>query len=346
MQSRKRVGKIQEGIGRNRRRTVPAVREADVLAIFLADIHLSLKPPIWRSAEPDWLAAQAKSLEEVQLLQEKYECPVICAGDIFDRSRKIADGWNASPELINFAINYLPNNMYAIPGQHDLPNHQYSDIHRSAYWTLFEAGKIKNIPPNGITIVGERLALFGFPPGYEIEPPRQNHAIVKEGFVIAVVHDYVWIEGCSYPKAPDDKFLLNDKLHNKICNGKYFGYDMVVYGDNHKGFLKNSGSVKTTIFNCGTLMRRKSDEINYYPQVGLLMDDGSVVPHHLDISQDKYITKAEERVKDVLDMGDFFDELEKLGKTALDFEEAMKQFLQSGRTSTEAKEIIFKAMEK
>jgi len=89
--------------------------KAKVLAILMADIHLSLKAPIWRSAEPDWLDAQARPLKEVKLLQDKYKCPVICAGDIFDRSRKTADGWNAPAELINYAIEYLPDDMYAIP---------------------------------------------------------------------------------------------------------------------------------------------------------------------------------------------------------------------------------------
>ena len=58
MQSRKRVRKVQEGIARNCRGQVSIMREAygsevKVLAILLADIHLSLKAPLWRSAETD-----------------------------------------------------------------------------------------------------------------------------------------------------------------------------------------------------------------------------------------------------------------------------------------------------
>lgn len=306
-----------------------------VLAILLADIHLSLKAPIWRSAEPDWLAAQARPLVEVGVLQKKYKCPVICAGDVFDRNRKASDGWNAPPELINYAIEYLPDNMLAIPGQHDLPNHQYDDIHRSAYWTLVKAGKIKNIRPGGPMIVGDHLILFGFPPGYEIEPVRSSDDV--PAIFMAVVHDYVWVGGCSYPNAPADR-----QLSRKLEQMK--SYDVVVYGDNHKGFLAKN--TPTEIFNCGTLMRRKSDEIDYEPQVGLLLANGLVVQYRLDTSKDKYITKAEEQVKASLEMGDFFDELEKLGKTALDFVEAMKEFLHSGKTSAEAKQIILKAMEK
>jgi len=123
-------------------------------------------------------------------------------------------------------------------------------------------------------------------------------------------------------------------------------YDVAVYGDNHRGFLAEDASVR--VFNCGTLMRRKADEIDYKPQVGLLLDDGSVVPHYLDTSEDRYIAEAEvQEAKTTLEMGDFFDELGKLGKTFLDFVEVMKEiFLRDDKISSEAKQIILDAMEK
>lgn len=310
--------------------------EAEVIAIFLADIHLSLTPPVWRSAEDDWLEAQSRPLGEVKELQRKYKCPVICAGDIFDRNKKISDGWNAPPELINYAIQYLPDDMYAIPGQHDLPNHQYSDIGRSAYWTLVEAGKITNIPPNVLFNIGNRFLVRGFPPGYEIEPCKENNW----DFTIAVVHDYIWTKESCYPDAPKGKNL-------RVVFKKLEGFDIAVYGDNHKGFVNDV--IEPKIFNCGTLMRRKSDEVDYKPQVGLLLESGKVVPYRLDISEDKHITKAEEQVKSeiaTLNMEEFFDDLEKLGKTSLDFTDAAKEFLHSHKVSNEAKQILFDAMEK
>jgi DNA repair exonuclease SbcCD nuclease subunit len=313
-----------------------------VLAILLADIHLSLKAPVWRSAEEDWLSAQTRVLKEIRSLRNEHEnCPIICAGDIFDRSRKVADGWNASAELINFALNELPDNIYAIPGQHDLPDHQYADIERSAYWTLVEAGKIKNILPGDARIVDNKLALYGFPPGYAIEKPYQHHAWIKCGIVIAVVHDYIWITGHSYPDAPKEK-----KIGSNSFYPKWSGYDVVVYGDNHKGFNRKIGG--TIVYNCGTLMRRKSDEINYKPRVGLLMEDKSVVTHFLDTSADKYIDRASlSKAKDSsLDTKEFFDELEKLGNTALDFKDAMKEFLHRHNTADPVKRIINRAMEK
>ncbi len=317
-----------------------------VIAIFLADLHLELNPPIWRSAEPDWLEAQYRPIEELRILKDKYDCPVICAGDIFDRNKKIADGWNASPELVNWAIGCLPE-MYAIPGQHDLPNHRYEDIHRSAFQTLVKAGKIIELKPGQLkkVIIGsQNLMLCGYPPGYEIESVNGCEDDRDDGDIwIAVVHDYIWIPGKSYPKAPDEKRL---KLLGSNKSGKkFYGYDVIVYGDNHKGFMTHAG--QTTIFNCGTLMRRKSDEIDYRPQVGLLLESGKVVSHYLDISEDKYLDVVDEKdSQEELDMTSFMQELEKLGETALDFKNAMKEFFHQGKTSDQAKQIILKAMEK
>jgi DNA repair exonuclease SbcCD nuclease subunit len=316
---------------------MPTVRgKSEVLAILLADIHLSLKPPIWRSSEPDWLEAQARPLDEVKLLQQKYNCPVICAGDIFDK-------WNSSPELINFALANLPDSMYAIPGQHDLPSHQLEDIKRSAFWTLVEAGKINilrdtsSLGKNNIIRDDIPIIVYAVPFGGDFEPASKSE---KNRLNVVIVHDYAWINGCSYPNAPREKQL--GRKTASFRNKKWFGYDVVVYGDNHKGFLTQIG--ETQIFNCGTLMRRKSDEIDYIPQVGLLLDTGVVIPYFLDISKDEYIAEAKERVEPSLEMGDFFDELEKLGKTALDFKESMEEFFRGGGMSAEANQIILDAM--
>ena len=45
----------------------------------------------------------------------------------------------------------------------------------------------------------------------------------------------------------------------------------------------------TAIFNCGCLMRRKSDEIDYKPQIGLLLESGEIKLYFLNISKDKHL---------------------------------------------------------
>jgi len=306
-------------------------KDKKVIAIFLADIHLSHNPPIWRSAEPNWYAAMKRPLDEVKVLQEKYYCPVICAGDIFDR-------WNSPPEVINFAIQNLPDNMYAIPGQHDLPLHNYKDIERSAYWTLVEAKKIENIPNGSFMHRGDAgLTIYGFPYGTEIIPTNNQSKFLD----IAVIHEYIWSKTFGYPNAPKEDYLSQKHL------AKLSGYDVAVFGDNHIGFsgIKVNSKQKIEIFNCGTLMRRKSDEVDYKPQVGLLLTDGSVVPHFLDISQDKYLDiQSTEVIEASLNIKEFIQELEKLGETDLDFSDAMKQYLKKNKIKIEICNIIIKAM--
>jgi len=320
----------------------------EVIAIACADIHLSAKAPIWRSAEPDWYTAMKRPLKELNNLQEKYDSPILCAGDIFDQwygaSRKEAS------ELINFALKYLPDNMYCIPGQHDLPDHNYEDIGRSAYYTLVQANKIRNLgncrecypnTPNLANATYIDLRTFSFPYGSSIATcPYKKE---DEKFCIAIIHEYCWIKGHSYPGAPEEnKFGKRKAGIDK--NNKWLGYDIVIYGDNHKGFYTQIG--ETEIFNCGTLMRRKSDEINYKPQVGLIYSDGSVEPYYLDTSLDKYLDVSETKDTNTeLDISSFIEELSKLGEAAFDFSAAIKQYFAKHKTNKNIKNIILKAME-
>jgi DNA repair exonuclease SbcCD nuclease subunit len=309
-----------------------------VVAICTSDWHLSHKPPVWRSNEPDWYAAMQRPLDEINNLVKKYKCKVFCAGDIFDK-------WNSPPELINWTMQHIPPDVYSIPGQHDIPNHNIREMKKSAYRTLCMGREIIcNLHPETydtfpFMIDDANVEIWAWPFGKQLKSIP-----VDNTFAIALVHDYAWIPGFSYPNAPKEKHLFMKSQH--LINGKYYGYDVIVYGDNHKSFQTQIG--KTTIFNCGTLMRRKSDEENYKPQVGLLYSDGSVEPHYLDISRDKHLAAEEAKPREQmeeLDMDELADELRKLGSSALDFSDAVKQYCVSKGVKEPVQDIILKAME-
>ena len=191
----------------------------EVIAILCADIHLSLNPPIWRSTEPDWFEAMKRPLDELTNLQSKYDCPIICAGDVFDR-------WNSPAELINFAFDNLPQ-MYAIPGQHDLPFHKYEDIKKSAYWTLVQAGKIIDIEEeNPLEIKKHQIKIYGFPWGAELV---KCFGKMKDWIHIAVIHRYFWMENKKYEGAMNEDHIRHWK---QILAS----YDIAVIGDNHQSF--------------------------------------------------------------------------------------------------------------
>src|SRR5690554_6947876 len=254
------------------------MRKSPVIAILCSDLHLSEKPPVARSAEPDWWAAMLRPIKQLKAAQDKYNAPILCAGDVFDK-------WKSSPELINFALEHLPE-MYAIPGQHDLPLHNYEDIDKSAFGTLVRAGKLHLLTPGKATHIGDPelgrcFIAVGFPWGAPIQShERKRH--LESYLHIAVVHAYIWTKGTGFPGAPEEKSLAG---YAEALDG----YDVALFGDNHKPFLARSG--KCRVFNHGGFMCRKSDEMNHQPAIGLLRACGEIDLHDLDVSADRWIPR-------------------------------------------------------
>lgn len=316
------------------RKLPKADNSPQVAAILLADIHLSQTPPVARSAEESWYEAMADPLRQVKDLVDKYQVPVICAGDVFDK-------WNSPPELINFALTQLPK-MYAIPGQHDLPHHRYEDIRKSAFWTLVEAKKIINLEPEKPVEIGEggkAIRLHGFPWGFPVEPLKESGGLVLK---IAVVHAYIWSKATGYPGAPKEGYF-------RSVQKAALSYDLVVSGDNHipfsTGFKKDMEF--PLLYNCGGLMRRKSDERERPCYVGLLWTDGSVTTVELDCSEDKWIDgKDVPIVERGADMTEFLEELSSLGDATISFLEVIKHTMDKNGISQSVRDIILEAMEK
>ena len=309
--------------------SVPATDET-VVALMVSDLHLSDKVPVARSAEADWELAQIVPLKQLAKYQRRYNCPVLIAGDILDKPVVL-------PWVVNMALKHLPEQCYAVPGQHDMPHHNYSDIRKSAYWTLVEAGKIVNLEPGHPTEVmsnGRILRLRGFPWGVPAVACSDPHDMALE---IAVVHDYLWTtpETC-YKDAPEIK-----QLSKRFAQFK--GYDAVVVGDNHIHWMIGSGRPK--MYNCGCFQRRRADEKQHQPMVGLLFADGTIKRKKLDTSAEKWIDNAAdaERV-----MGgssaEFVKELEALGDAALDYAAAVKRRL-IGVHDEQIKAVVLRCLE-
>lgn len=340
MSSKSKSEKSGKGNRTGNGRKVPTVQSKSIpIGILVSDLHLRLKPPVARSDESDWLQTQAGYLRQVEKLGLELSVPVICAGDMFHR-------WNSPPELINFALEHLPNGMFAVPGQHDLPYHSYEEVRRSAYWTLVRANKIINLEPGGFIWTGschdcgneeaEILVVSAFPWGY---PPyaRPKSEEYDEGyFHLAVVHSYVWCSGNNYPGAPENQHV---KMYDLA------GYDMAVFGDNHKGFYDEKYG-DCPVFNCGGFYRSRTDEYDYKPRVGILYSDGTVKTHYLDVSGDK-LTINPSAIDDLLDLDvdDFLDTLKDLNEDSFNFKEACVRYIEKNATPKTIRKIIIAALE-
>jgi calcineurin-like phosphoesterase family protein len=314
-----------------------------VAAIACADIHLSHTPPIARAGEPNWYETMKRTLMELENLKRRHGVPILCAGDIFHH-------WKSPPELINFALDYLPE-MIAIPGQHDLPNHVLADVDKSAFGTLEKAGKIvcHRYSMGGVIYNefndGDYLRLSLFPWGSTVQPPT-----IKKGTGINVClhHAYRWVK---------DKRYLGAPAESQFSTSEYKGYDVVIIGDNHIswdaqlcriGELRNVSNPFQSVFNCGSLMRRNSDQINHRPRVGLIHLDGSVESHYLDCSKDIISATAgplERASETPISLARLQEQLKQLQGSTLDFIAVLRQTMDREGITPEVQQIIEEAIE-
>lgn len=307
------------------------------IAILCGDLHLSQHAPPAR-ARGDWFAAMARPLHELRDLSEGMKVPILCTGDVFDK-------WNPPPELINFAIRNLPR-MYAVPGQHDLPYHIGADVDKSAFGTMVQVDRIRKLDWNSHVAESQALIdgafVYGF--GWGTEIPNFSEYFAKEKLHkllrVAIVHAYCWQEDFAYTGA-------SNKSHVKNWAKLFDQFDVVAFGDNHKGFIyaPTKGPV---IMNCGGFMRRKSDEKDRRPMVGILYADGSIDPHYLntkgEVFDESESVKVKERDNDEIE--NFVQRLSEVEPETFDFAGALRRWLEENKTTEGVRQMILESIAK
>jgi hypothetical protein len=311
---------------------MPTLQPSTVSAIFTADWHLSCRPPIARAAEKDWLAAQYRVIQQLGLLKSKYNAPIFVAGDLFARHDQPV--W-----FVNWLMPKLRVlELHCIAGQHDIPNHLYSRLNRSAYWSLVEGGIINDLTPNMTHDVGN-LLVTPFPWNFKIGPPHKTLSMMPN---IALIHSYIWTDKTGYPGAD-----LSKKA------GKYLPllkpYDIAAFGDAHIPWSWAPKTRGCTIVNCGCLIQRSIAEKKLRPRATLLMTNGSVQAHYLDTSKDLWSETAAEvgKISDALrlDLAGFVDDLARLREVGYDWPTVAKRKMQESGLKPEVQAIILKAVE-
>ena len=284
--------------------------------ILMADLHLDDRNPPCRI--DDYPLAQLHKLEQIRDIQEDHGgIPILLAGDVFER-------WKPSPLLLSFAFDNLPDNLYAIPGNHDLPAHNIDRYGESGLATL-EAGGNLNIVRN----YGEDLPdleLYGYHFGYDFDEIDTTDGI-------AIIHEFVYKGRSPFPGATGKVTGMMKKLP---------GFDLILCGDNHKPFTHRSGD--QLFVNPGSIMRSKADQINHKPRIYLYYaGENRVEPVYLDIDQNAVTREHIEIPKERSDRIDkFVNRLRDDFEVGLSFEKNLKEFFQ---TNDIPKPVITKIME-
>ena len=301
-----------------------AVNDMNPDLILSADWHLTDSTPTCR--QDDYLEAQANKYQQIADLQDSCGgIPILVAGDVFDK-------WKPSPFLLHWALEHLPSNIYAIPGNHDLPAHSISRYDESGFAVLEAAGKIRWVREAGMGSVGfDRTGIiYGFHYGKTMEPNG-----IDFGRSVAMIHEFVYKGRAPFPGAT-----------GKISGITQVGssYDLVLIGDNHKPFTHREG--KTLYVNPGSLTRRTADQINHLPRVYLYYaETNEVEPVYLDVQPDAVSREHIDISKDRADRIDEFVNRLKMNITfSISFEENIKNFLLANDVPKPVEKKIMKAI--
>lgn len=297
--------------------------------ILAADIHLREDTPVCRT--DDYLEAQKKKLLELRHLQEEHNCPIIVAGDLFHK-------WNPSLYFLSWSIQNLPDNLWMIPGQHDLKNHNPETFSRTASSVLQAIGTIKGLDRGRSSHIGDprgfSAVLYAYWYGDKPSNPRRREKGVRR---IAVCHMMTWKKQKPFPGCKEDNA-------RKLLK-KYDGFDLIVTGDNHLPFTDEYEG--RLLVNPGSMMRMTADQADHKPRVYLYYaKTNTVKPFYFYIKKGvitrEHIESKEERNERV---SAFVESLKEKGtEIGLSFEENLKEHMSKSKTKKEVKKIVWEAV--
>ena len=304
-------------------------------AILSADIHLRDRVPECRQPEEFW-AARDRKMSFLRGLQAEHGCPILDAGDVFDR-------WQVSSELEGWALLNLPAGIITVPGNHDLPQHNLSLYRKSSLHVLEAAGRVRVLretesPRQSYiqSFADNLLYAFGFPYGEPFQDaPKLNHSRKQ----IAVVHTY-----CAETVPPFIEGYTPAQLLTALP-----GYDLIVSGHNHAAFSRevvDRRGDKRLVVNPGGMMRTTADQADARPRVYLWYADTNTVeavfyPIETGVVSRTHLERVEERDAR---MTAFVSRLGSDMDISLSFEDNVEKFLAANKIRPAVGKLVREAM--
>lgn len=289
--------------------------------ILTADIHLREDQPVCRT--DNYFEAQTRKLEWLRELQKKHDCPILDGGDVFNY-------WKATPFLLQYALDMLPEHMVTTPGNHDLPAHSLSMYEKSGLRVLDAANKVV-VLKDGVHAI-DRVKIVPFPWGVE-----QTPAVRKDNTpMVAVVHTMAYVGRRPYPGCTDPGAAALLKQME--------GFDLVVTGHNHKPFVVEQDG--RLIVNPGSLMRSCADQADHKPRVYLWYSETNTVeavyvPIEEGVVSRLHIEHSESRDERI---GAFVDRLSGDFEIGMSFEKNIEEFFSKNRVRSGVKDIVWGAI--
>jgi len=279
--------------------------------ILCSDMHLREDTPSCFIG--DFQKEQWDSLDFISVLQQKYNIPVIHAGDFTHH-------WKSSPWLLSKIIEHLPKKFFSCIGQHDIPQHSLELIDKSGIYTLHKAD-ILTIT-NGCH--------------WGQNPNDIEYCIPDSDFDKVLVWHHTTYLQKPFPGATGG-------MAEGILR-KYPQFDLIVTGDIHQSFtIEYQGR---RLVNPGNLTRQSADQIDFKPCVWLwFSEDNSVQQVFLPI-QANAITREHIDIKEQRNerIDAFVEELQSDWESNMSFEDNLKRFQETNDIEPDVMYLIFNAI--
>ena len=290
-------------------------------AILTADWHLRSTVPVCRVDE--YLETMFSKIGWISDLQQKHDCPVYHAGDLFHK-------WEPGSFILGKLINKMPDKFYTVPGNHDLPQHNIELLEKSGLTVLSEAGKIIVLNNNAIAgfYENDNTFLRGIPYGF----PFEKSELDDNWFLVLMCHEMIYQQPEHWQKENGSQALSFLRKHK--------GYQLIVTGHNHKPFTaEHEGRL---LVNPGSLMRMTADQKDYEPRVYLWNKETNTVkikyiPIDSEAVEIAYLEKTKERDER---MESFIDRLQSSKEVGLSFEKNLENYLANNRVRSSVKDVI------
>lgn len=288
-------------------------------AILTADWHLRDDQPVARL--DNYWDAQASKMHFIKLLQRQFHCPVIVAGDIFNKPKP-------GEHLLRWVIENIPDRVVCIPGNHDQINHNMALYDRSGLAVLEAAGKV-TVMHSGKEIIG-MAGIKGFAYGEVLNPVTAMIVMIHEMTFDANFRGFPGIEG-----------YTPDQLREIFPDAK-----LILTGHNHMTLFDNAS--EPLVLNPGPMMRMTADKIGYEPAVWLwFAKDNSVkrvpipIQSGIEVLTRAHIDEPEERDAR---MEVFVDRLRNDVEIGMSFKNNLTAYIKKNKIDSPVEKAVWEAV--
>lgn len=219
-----------------------------MILILVGDLHGTGKTPENRM-DDYWGTWKRKLNYVVDYANECGAAAILQPGDLTD-SANIP--YNVTAEMASI-IQRFQGAFISIEGQHDLRFHNPDNTNRP-HWLLQVAGIVKKPTEEPIRI--ENAHIYGA--SWEKEIPVPLPRLSPGDINVLLVHTMVIQDVDSKVWQGQESYQIGNRLLRK-----HKGYDLIVSGDNHQGFINEYQ--KQLLVNCGSMMRSTTAQADHRP---------------------------------------------------------------------------------